>query len=319
MSINSYPAGDACGLEDHNDGPGFTDFILGLSLHKGGCATEGVTMNFKEPSAAGGGPAKLKMSQFLPRRSLYVMTGLSKSTYTHGFDFSSHDLVDGHPRPRNGNRMSFTFRSFANVPGHMKAFVGRAASPATRGIPRSTSGRGTLGTSAAAWDDSRGPVDEDIRAAILASLSDTSVVLDDSDADYALSSANGDGSLRRALRGGQGRSRPDKVSGGPMSVVILDASDDDSTGLSFPGVGRRWLRVGGPTTIELHDDGDAGSTSALPLAVRSVAMPVAVVDLSMDPDTTGDILSGKRKREHAASDHGPGQAACSESNVIALD
>jgi len=318
VSIISYPAGDASGLEDHNDGPGFTDFILGLSLHKGGCATEGVAMNFKEPSAVGG-PAKLKMSQFLPRRSLYVMTGLAKSTYTHGFDFSSHDIVDGHPRPRRGNRMSFTFRSFADVPGDMKAFVGRAAPPATCGIPHSMSGRDTLGRSAAAWDDPRSPFDEDIKAAIAASLSDVLVLLDDSGADPALSSANVKGSLRRALRGGQGSSRP--VASGPRSashgVVILDDSDDDVTGSSYPDMGGRRLDVAGPTTFGRHHGGGVVATSALPLAVLrrplAVTARVAFVDLSIDPDTSDEILSGKRKREHASSD------GVAQSKVIALD
>lgn len=202
------------GLVDHNDGPGFTDYILGLSLHTGGCPTEGVTMKFKDVAP---NPGVVRLSQFLPRRSLYVMTGLAKSTYTHGIDTSPHDLVDGQLRLRQGTRMSFTFRSFANVPADMKDFVGKPIPPAIQlevRAPRSPSSRAER-HSAGSFQ-----LDDDLAAAIAASLSGAGVV--DEGAAPSMHNAAGRRPSRRADKSSAA------VHHGP--VVVLESSDEDAAG-----------------------------------------------------------------------------------------
>jgi hypothetical protein len=301
VSILTYPAG--AGLFDHNDGPGFTDFILGLSLHTGSsCPTEGVVMHFREApaglTAAAAFPVQKApvLSQFLPRRSLYVMTGLAKSTHTHGFDTAPHDLVDGQQRPRQGTRMSFTFRSYAlkfipRVVAVLPAPVSSLSQlPTTAAAVSCPAGarlrrKGSI-SSVAETASAFGISDPDLAAAIAASLSDAKV------------GAGCDGHRRadavrgppvRGPRSGIGLSRR-SAEGLAVPVVVLDDSDNEAT----PSLQQSVWRHDPPTSLR------AASALGAP-APRSEAD--SVIDLSLDKDSEPSSIghgSGKRKRRHVA-------------------
>jgi alkylated DNA repair dioxygenase AlkB len=51
-----------------------------------------------------------KYSIHIPRRSLWIMTGESRTKWLHGIAARLNDVIDGERRPR-GRRISITFRT----------------------------------------------------------------------------------------------------------------------------------------------------------------------------------------------------------------
>jgi alkylated DNA repair dioxygenase AlkB len=97
---NTYPVGDGCRAHT-DDTQCWTGFVVGLSLGSG------ATMEFRR----GAGPV---VRIFMPRRSMYVLTGPARWEFTHAVTAATHDDVDGVVIPR-GERVSFTFRNIAQL------------------------------------------------------------------------------------------------------------------------------------------------------------------------------------------------------------
>ena len=235
-------------------------------------------MNFK-PSPPGTRPA---LSQFLPRRSLYVMTGNVKDSYTHGFDNTLEDQVDGKLRRRNATRVSFTFRSFKNVPASMMAFVGR---PAAKSAPA----------------HSLRIVEDDVglAAAIAASKAEASVVDLCSDSVVVAGRARGGGGLDHRQREvidllDDG---VDPVEGGHMTRVLPGAR---KTAICLVGSGGRASGSNVSTVVIIDDEvSEAGQSSATGRSTSAQALPEATAARAAQSKGSGDQVSSGSKRRRA--------------------
>jgi hypothetical protein len=151
---NTYPIGDGCPAHT-DDLRCWTDFVVGLSLGSG------ATMEFRRG-------AEPPVRVFLPRRSMYILTGPARWEYTHAVIAAAVDDVGGEVIPR-WERVSLTFRNIARLQEQLEARRGAAAAappPAlgTHGGVFQDIGWGSSGAGAA--DDP----DADLGAAIAASL-----------------------------------------------------------------------------------------------------------------------------------------------------